>query len=405
MNREISKVYKVAIIGGGMGGLVSSILLSERFGGDGVCLIEKLPRLGKKILSTGNGQCNISNIDLSCGHYHSNNRDFYVPIITKYPYKSLESFFKNLGIPMIEEDGKIYPLSKQANCILDGLRFKVESLKTNVFLNTVAIGIIKENFYKIKCENNVEIYAENVILAVGGKSQRHLGTDGSSYKLATSLNHSLTNLYPSLVQLKVEQSKIKGLKGLKQKANVKAVVGGKVVSEKLGEVLFTDYGLSGNTIFYLSSYLVDKDGELLIDFCVDLSHDEMESLLRAKCENCKYLTYENLLSGFMNSKIATACLRNYGYDVTKNINKKDIKGVVKLVKNYKLKVIGNLGFDNSQVTKGGINTLEFDCETLESKINKGFYAIGEVLDVDGDCGGYNLQWAFSSACAVAYSIK
>ncbi len=406
MNRENSKIFKAIIIGGGMAGLTSAIILSKNFGGENIALIEGQNRVGKKILSTGNGQCNLTNLDLSLSHFHSKNSGFFKNSIEKYGNNQMISFFNELGVLTTLEEGKVYPLSKQAGSVLDALRFKLESLNTKVFLGSKAIRTIKENSFKVTLDNGEVLLSENLVVAVGGKSSSHLGTDGTSYSLLTSFGHTLTPLYPSLVQLKTDKCKIKGMKGLKLKANVKAIAGGKPVIEKEGEVLFADYGVSGNAIFYISSYVVDKKAKLVLDLVPNLSTKELNGFLTSKVKNCPYLTLENLLSGVINSKIASAVLRNSGFsDLTAKISSVNLEKIVSLVKNYEIDIVGYMGFDNSQVTKGGINVNEFNPLTLESKLLSNLYAVGEVLDVDGDCGGYNLQWAFSSALTASNSIK
>ncbi len=406
MNRENFKVFKAIIIGGGMAGLTSAIILSKKFGGENIALVEGQNRVGKKILSTGNGQCNLTNLDLNLSHFHSKNSEFFKNSIEKYNNNQMISFFNELGVLTTFEEGKVYPLSKQSSSVLDALRFKLESLNTRLFLGSKAIRTIKENLFKVTLSSGEILHGENLIIAVGGKSASHLGTDGTSYSLLTSFGHTLTNLYPSLVQLKTDKAKIKGMKGLKLKANVKAVVNEKTAVEKEGEVLFTDYGVSGNAIFYISSYVVDKKAKLILDLVPNLSKEDLKAFLIKKVKNCSYLTLENLLSGIINNKIASAVLRNNGFsDLNEKISSIDLEKIVNLVKNYEIDIVGSMGFDNSQVTKGGISVNEFDGVTLESKIICKLYAVGEVLDVDGDCGGYNLQWAFSSASAVSNSIK
>ncbi len=234
-----------------------------------------------------------------------------------------------------------------------------------------------------------------------------ISSDGTSYSLLTKFGHKLTKLHPSIVQLKTEKSKIKGLKGLKQKVLLKGCVKDKEVCSFLGDVLFTDYGVSGNAVFSASSYLTgESDTKVIIDFCPQLSEEELKLQIINKIKNCPYLTVEYALMGVINNKIASSILKNcLGLDLTKNISEINVNKVINAVKNYELKVEGTAGFDNSQVTRGGVSLNDFDCVTLESKLLKGLYACGEVLDVDGDCGGYNLQWAFASACAVSEAIK
>ncbi len=406
MNRENFKIYKAVIVGAGMAGLTSSIALANRFGGENIALIEGQSRVGKKLLSTGNGQCNLTNLDLDFSHFHSKNNGFFEESIKNYPNSSLISFFNELGVLTTAEGGKVYPLSKQASSVLDALRFKVESLNVKLFLGVKAMRTIKENHFVITLDNGEELHSKNLIIAVGGKASAHLGTDGSSYHLLTSFGHELTSLYPSLVQLKTNKNAIKGMKGLKLKSNVKVISCDRVIAEKLGEVLFTDYGVSGNAIFYASAYATQNNSKLLLDLVPDLSYDELTCFLTKKVKNCPYLTLESLLSGIINNKIAAAVLRNSGYqNLSEAVSLSGLDKIAKLIKNYELDVLGTTGFSNAQVTKGGIDVSGFNPSTLESKLVSGLYAVGEVLDVDGDCGGYNLQWAFSSAMSASNSVK
>lgn len=407
MNRENSQVFKAVIVGGGASGLALSIMLAEKFGGEKIMLVEKLDRVGKKLLQTGNAQCNLSNLSGDLSHFHSKNVNFYANTLNTCSDK-IEGFFNRLGVLLVSDGDKVYPLSKQASSVVDALRFKVESLKVSLHLNTVVTAIKKRgNLFEIQSDNGLGTIAENVVVCVGGKSQKHLGTDGESYSLLTAFGHKLTSLYPSIVQLKTDVPKIKGLKGLKQKVGAKAVVNGKVVSETYGDLLFTDYGVSGNACFYLSSYLSSNaNSQIVIDFCPELSLEELTSSLELKQKNCPYLTGEYLLSGIVNNKIACSVLRNSGFtSLSSPIGEFSARKVALKIKEYSLDVKGTMGFDNSQVTKGGIDTSEFNDNTLESNLVSGLYACGEVLDVDGDCGGFNLKWAFASAIKVSESIK
>ena len=407
MNRENSSVFKAVIIGGGASGLALSIILSKKIGKGKVALFERLDRVGKKLLQTGNGQCNLSNISDDLSRFHSENEGFHTFVINYYSSK-IEEFFNNLGLPLSCDGDRVYPLSKQASSVVDALRFKSSDLGVELFLNTNVTAIKKKgNLFTIIDDNELGTIAENVIVSSGGKSQKHLGTDGTSYQLLTALGHKLTSLYPSIVQLKTESGKIRGLKGLKQKVKAKAVVNGKALSESYGDLLFTEYGVSGNVCFSLSSYLSGKsNGEIIVDFCSELSLEKLISLIKTKQDNCPYLTGEYLLMGIMNNKIALSVLKNSGFsNLSLPISKYNAEKVARAVKSYSIAVTGTKGFDNSQVTKGGIDTRDFNDKTLESKLVPNLYACGEVLDVDGDCGGFNLKWAFASSFAVGESIK
>ena len=406
MNRENFGIFKAVIIGAGASGLALAINLSKKYGGENIALIERLDRVGKKLLTTGNGQCNLTNFDCDLSHFHSKTNGFFSEIIEKYGKNAVVSFFEDLGIPIRFDGDRAYPLSKQASSVLDALRFKISSLKTKVLLSAKVIGLNRENgVYNIETDSGEKYMAESVIVAVGGSAQKHLGTDGGSYFLLENFGHKLTKVYPSIVQLKADVKRLKGLKGLKQKVKANALVNGKVVVQTCGDIMFTDYGLSGNVSFYLSSYFAGASAcDMEIDFCPELNREELKTLLVKKQRNCSYLTVEYLLQGVMNGKIASAILKNSGVDLSLPINKINLDNVLDIVKNYRIKILGTLGFDTAQVTKGGIDVTDFNPKTLEIKLSKNLYAVGEVLDVDGDCGGYNLTWAFSSAFAVSDAI-
>ena len=370
----------------------------------------------KKILSTGNGQCNLSNVNSAFqnSHYHGKNAKFCAFALETYDHKSLIEFFNKIGVQTTIVEDKIYPLSMQANSVLDALRFKLESLGVDVYFNTTAYNISKNNLgFKIFSKNqnqDIILQTNKVLLATGGKSADHLGSDGSGYSLYESFGHKVTPLYPSICQLKTEN--VKGLKGLKQKANCYALVGDKILSQSYGDILFTDNGVSGNTVFYLSSYLVDKkDAYIVVDFCPTLSKERLTEIIYDKIKNCPYVKMHNLLSSIVNNKIGERIIIsalnikiNENTPTISALTKSQIDAIIYQSKNYFFKVVGNAGFKNSQVTKGGLDVLDFNEKTMESKLQKGLYATGEVLDIDGDCGGFNLQFAYSSSRVASQGI-
>ena len=398
MNRENNLNFKYVIIGGGTSALALSILIATKEGGDKVAVIERLDRVGKKLLSTGNGQCNVLPKSNETLNYHGENPSFFTEILKKYDNDAIKEFLSSIGVTLTLEGDKYYPYSKQASSVVDALRFKMQSLGVNVILGEKVIELKKGKNFSAICESGKTISASKVIVATGGCSQKSFGTDGSGYKLLQNFGHTLTKVYPSIVQLKTETSKIKGLKGLKHKVTLKAMVGGLEKATFNGDLLFTDYGVSGNAVFYLSSYLYNG-GELKVDFCPDFSLEELTTIIENKQEKCPYLTAEYLLSSIIPNKLACQVLRNSGYNLSGGITSLNAGEVARVIKNYSILVTGTMGFENSQVTKGGIKTQEFNLD-MQSKLVSGLYAIGEVLDVDGDCGGFNVKWALSSALAL-----
>ncbi len=397
----MQKIYKVIIIGGGASGLFCAINLTKgenAFCGEDLLILERLNRVGKKLIATGNGQGNLSNANISLENYYGD-KGFIKAFFENAKDIDLEDELKSLSIPLYTDElGRKYPLSRQANAVLDVFREYLQinnvNIKTDAFVNEV----VKENgYYRVKSSAG-EFMAKKVIFAFGGKAGAQFGTDGSSYKLLEKFNHSVTKTYPSLVQIKTEREKIKGLKGIKEDARLTLLDGDTVIKQCCGEVLFTDYGISGNAVFYISSaYYTAKNPMLKIEFLPSLTVEEAVTILKNKQRVIKNLNFENALLCVINKKLA--------YNICKNAESLTPNVLAKELKNFYLKPLGTLSFDNAQVTKGGIDTNQINPFTLRSKLEKDFYIIGEALNVDGDCGGYNLHFAFLSALTVANAIK
>ena len=384
--------YKAIIVGGGASGLMCAIdLLRDEncLLGQDILILEKNDRVGKKLLATGNGQANLSNVNLSANNYHGDKRliDLFIQGLNKI---NLQEYLENLGIPLTTaSDGKQYPLSKQANVVLDIFRQFLAYNNVNTLTNQTVVGIDKtKQGYLVKTEQN-NFTCTNVVLAFGGSVGKQFGTDGSSYKLATNLGHEVTKLYPSLVQLKTNLNAIRGLKGLKEKVRVSAYDNGKLVKQSEGDLLFTDFGVSGNAIFEVSSYLTNaKNPSINVEFLHWLTQEQIEEIIDKRL-SLKYLPKEEVLSCIINKRIGQAIL--------KNCKEYSGKCIANLLKNFRLEITGNLGNNYAQVTKGGIQGKHIG-DSYESTINEGLY-------VDGDCGGYNLTFAFISGILASKGIK
>lgn len=396
----MQKIYKVAIIGGGASGLISAVELclgKNCFLGSDIAILERSDRVGKKLISTGNGQGNLSNAEIGENNYYGD-KDFIKAFFNSNKI-TISEYFSELGIPFVtEKNGKQYPMSKQASAVLDIIRNVLDKKGVNIFTNSLVLDIKNDySHYNITCGDGNVYKAENIILAFGGKSAKQFGTDGSSYVLAEKFGHKLTKLYPSLVQLKTSLEEIKGLKGVKEKARISAFDGNKFLKSVCGDVLFTEYGISGDAVFNISSTLVDKANPyVILEFLPNVDSDEIVSILERRKRTGLYPT-DKILDGIVNKKVGSAILKlAKSYDAVK---------ITDTLKNYKLKITGNLGFNYSQVTKGGISTEYVNPKTFESQIKKGVYLIGELLNVDGDCGGYNLDFAFKSGIIASKNIK
>lgn len=392
--------YSVAIIGGGFSGLCASVRLGKSLN-EKVLVLEGNKRVGKKIIATGNGQGNLTNVNVDAKFYHGD-QAFAFNALSRYSNRALIEFFENLGLITDEYMGKVYPASFTASSITDVLRFELERLKVTVKTETYVTKITKDRDFKIECENGEIYFADKVICAFGGKSGAGFLTDGKSYKLLTNLGHSLTSLFPSLVQLKCEKEKIKGLKGIKQEAKVGLYDDKQHIVTFDGDILFTDYGVSGNAIFSLSAYLKClKNPRIKIEFLPTISREVLTEKLTKKCT--MKVEWEKLLISVLPTRLALAVLKSCDLNHLEIASSNKIKKLVDEIKRFELNIVGTAGFENSQVTAGGISTKEITAN-MQSKLVKGLYVIGEALDVDGDCGGYNLQWAFTSAMVATEDI-
>ncbi len=394
------ETFKVAVIGGGASGLLCAIeLLSGKnaLNADGVILLEKNDRVGKKLIATGNGQCNLFNTDMTENHFYGDG-EFLTQFIDNCHKIDISAYFYKMGIPFcFDDEGRGYPISKQASSVLDIIRARLSEKGLNVQTNACVVNIIKKStVFEIFTESG-RYYAENVVLAVGGKTAKQFGTDGSAYGLAQNFGHKVTALYPSLVQLKTNLDSIRALKGLKERAKVSVYDGDAYLGRSVGDLLFTDYGVSGNAVFKVSPFAVSaKEPNLKIEFLPDISIKELENILIDR-SGIDFFKNENMLCGLVNKRIGQA--------IIKTAKDKSERGVAYAVKNFNLKVTGNTGFNYAQVTKGGIKTNDVDKRSYESKICDNLYLVGEYLDVDGDCGGYNLTFAFTSGITSAKYIK
>lgn len=398
----MQKTYYVAIIGGGFSGLILADVLSSAIGAEKVLLIEKNDRVGKKILATGNGRGNITNLSVGEENYHSVNGANVGEIINKYGNKSIIGYFNGLGVAVSDEEGKVFPSSFQANSVLDALRQKLDYLKTDIKVGE-GVTLVEKNGkgFKITTQSG-EYFAQKVVFACGGKAGKQYGTDGSAYSLLKPFGHTVTKLYPSLVQVKTDVQKIKGLKGIKQRATVTAISNGEKIKSFTGDLLFTDFGVSGNVIFNLTAYFpVEKSVMLSIAFLPDKSWGELSEFIASKFKNMPFVNGEDVLTGIINKQVGKAIVKEcqgLTYD------EKGAKKLASLIKDFRLEVKGTLGFDYAQVTKGGIPFNQVSPRDMQSVKVKDLYIVGEMLDVDGDCGGYNLQWAYSSAMTAADGV-
>ena len=392
---------EIAVIGGGASGMMAAI--TARKSGKEVVILERKDRILKKVLITGNGRCNITNVNANISNYFGKNISSVENILNSFNPQDTMDFFNGLGIICNEENrGKVYPLSGQASSVVDALRFEAERLGVRIETEFYVRKIEKEGFkFKIYSEDRKKIEAGRVIIAAGGQSYPELGSNGSGFELAKELGHSVTRLSPSIVQLKTEKHQVKGLQGIKTDVAVTAYGDNKKICTYDGELLFTDYGISGNVVFNISFVMpLYKNIEFEIDFMEKFDYNELYEMLKERKRILSHLTMENYFNGMINKKLGQFLSKVSGIEKlskpVKDLNDSEIRKLCTVLKKYRIKILETTGFKNAQVTAGGVSLDEVNSETLESKIVKGLYFSGEVLDVYGECGGFNLQWAWAS---------
>lgn len=399
---------KIIVIGGGASGLVAAIEAAK--GGATVHILEKMNKPAKKILVTGNGKCNLTNEFQEEACYRGNHAKDVFPLIQKYGYEFTRNYFMKLGIHTSNNHGYIYPLSGQAETIARALISKAESLDIVISTDCLVERITKNNhgFQVTYVDRNTNdkksMFCNKVILAAGGSAASKQGSDGSGFMLAERLGHSLVTPKPSLVALHSNLKYLKQLAGVRVKAQMKLMIDGKNATEEEGELQITSYGLSGVAIFQMSRYAVEslslgRSVSVVVDLLPNCPANEWLKLLQQFISDCYYKSIGELLDGFMNWKLSNILLRELGIPSDMpciNITEKQMHKIVEGYKCWNVPIIGYNDFEQAQVTQGGVDLREVDMTTLESKLVSGLYFSGEILDVDGTCGGYNLQWAWTS---------
>lgn len=403
---------KVAVIGGGASGMCAAIELMNNVTDKTdveVTVLEKMTRVGKKLLVTGNGRCNITNMNSARSGYRGDT-DFAKTALSRFTPESNIEFFNSLGLyTRTEEDGRVYPLSNQASSVLDALRFECERLGVKFVCDYRAVHIKEAvTAFSRKIVINNRDRFDYVIVASGGKAAKIHGTDGDSYDLLKMLGHTVTPIAPALVSLNCSDF-TKSLKGIRSVCRVELIIDGKTEYKNFGEVQFTDYGLSGIPIMQLSRFVSmspSNNIQIYLDLTPDFSKEKLHEYLISRREKDTGLC-ENMLSGIINKQLCITIMKECNIAVNGRVNalsEEKINALSEILKCWKINVKNSRSFEYAQATAGGVKCCEFDPETMESRLVDGVYCCGEALDVDGDCGGYNLQWAWSSGRTAGRSI-
>lgn len=440
------KTERIAIIGGGASGLMTAVLLARK--GFYVTIIEQKDKIGKKLLTTGNGRCNITNRLAEPKHYFSRTDNLMNYLLKEFPVAKALDFFESIGITTKElEKGKLYPYSLEAKSVVKAFLYELEYWGVPVLYNTRVTKLEKQEKWLVKAEQKVEetenkqgksgkeekadkagkkasaktknhsLSFDKVVLCAGGMSYAVSGSDGSGFELAKKLGHTIIPPMPAIVQLVMNEKQFpyyKHLSGTKTEARVKLLDKNtqKVLREEEEEFLFTSYGVSGPAVLLLSSNVAYAQAnrqklELAVNFFPEKNKEELAEFLKNKIEQVPYFTIEQVLEMMMPNRLIAVMLKQLKIEPAKRADEvavAEIGEILRFLTDLRLEVVSAYQWQQAQVTAGGVSCLEVSGSTLESKKAKGLYFAGEVLDMDGDCGGFNLQWAWTSAMAVAAAI-
>lgn len=421
--------HKLFIIGAGAAGLIAAVTARDM--GMDTAILESNDRIGKKILMTGDGRCNITNESTATGtdeatalsrKYHCNQPDFPWTVLQQFGIRQTIDFFSMLGLPLTTlKEGLMYPMSLQAAAVLDIFELALEDRNVPVYLNNKVLDVTVSNDdprFTIKCqtENEEEVIytSDYLILCAGGLAGPNAGKERPGYTLAEGMGHTLVEPVPAIVQLKLQYPNMRALSSIKMQGRAHIKVNGNVVRSECGEIVFTDYGISGPPILQLSrnaaSHLARGEHVTIsVELMPDRTEEEVVEFMDKLWETFAHRTVADALMGSFNKKLVSVLLKETGLDqqpelLCRDLPKKTKMKFYRIMKHWEFKVTDTNGFTNAQVTAGGIDTREIIEGTLESRLVPGLYFAGEIIDVDGDFGGYNLQWAWSSGYAAAMAL-
>lgn len=394
------KQFDVIIVGAGPAGMSAAIAAARE--DQEVLLLEGADKIGKKILVTGNGRCNLSNVDQVPEHYRSDCPDRAWKVLTSFSDQEMEDFFGSLGIITRNKNGYIYPYNEQAASVRDAFEICItyeRRIKVETGAHVDDIEPVRKG-YLVRTKDR-KYTGHSVIITTGGYAGPKIGCDGSGYRLACRLGHEIIKPLPALTPLKSSAPFLKKVSGVRNQARITLMIDGQEVVTEEGELQWTDYGISGVAIFQISRFAITalEQGQkvsLDLDFTPEWTESQLRDLLYKLKKKCSYKTALEWLYGILPYKLLPVVLREarIGEEVlVADLKNSDLDALVKAIKHFVLRTNGYIGYEKAQVTRGGISLNEVK-ESLESVYHKGLFFAGEVLDVDGTCGGYNLQWAF-----------
>jgi predicted Rossmann fold flavoprotein len=395
----------VIIVGGGAAGMVAAI--SARRQGAMVTVLERNPRVGKKLLATGNGRCNFTNINADVNCYSGNDPKFVYSALSAFTVEDTLRFFEKLGIQhKVEDLGKVFPMSGQASSMLDVLLYEMEQSGIQIICSAYVTDMEKKNkrFY-IRTESGRIYEGDRVILAAGGKAMPSSGSDGNGLELAAKLGHRITDVFPALVQLMLDGKYFKRIDGVKFVGTAEVLYNKKTLARDRGDILFTNYGVSGPPILQISR----KAGELLnqqkqpllkVVIMDEMGREELREIIKKRIQAGPAKPVDFSFVGLINKRLIPVVLIEAGIEDFKrpvsSLSQFEIEQITQILTDWRFRIRGTKSWPSAQVTAGGIDTREIHQETMESKLTEGLYLAGEIMDIDGLCGGFNLQWAWTS---------
>lgn len=400
--------YDCAVIGGGASGMMAAITAAKK--GARVIIIEHTKKLGSKLLQTGNGKCNFTNLNMTPQMYQNDDIDFVEHVISNFGVAQTLDFFKSIGVFYSERSGYVYPHSGTAASLQEALIFELGRLNVKIKTDFTVTDIEKIDDRFIIKTNNFYYEAASVIIAAGSKAAPKTGSDGTGYAFAQKFGHRIIKPLPALVQLVSDMKYCNVMAGVRSVGKVSLYVDNAPVCSDCGEIQYTDYGISGIPVFQISRYAVKaldlhKKVSVSVNMLPDIDEDDLYADIEKRINTDKDKNIEQFFAGILNKKLVCAVAKVMDIDLTacvKDIGKKTLFEFTKVLRNFEFNIVNFKGFDTAQVCQGGISLDEIS-GNMESKLIKGLFFAGEIVDVDGKCGGYNLQWAWSSGYVAGFN--
>ena len=400
----------IIVVGAGAAGLVASITAARA--GYKVTLLEQNSKIGRKILVSGNGKCNIDNRYISSNRFHGQNPEFIEAVLKDHDFNTVEKFFTSIGLELIEgKEGKMFPMSLQASCVVELLEYEAKKSGVEIICECSVTSVCKEaDTFIIESSQGTKT-SKKLLLSSGSPAAPQLGGSDSGYTFAKMMGHSLVPTHPSLVQLCSDENWVKTCAGVKVAGIAKLYANGEYITEKKGDLLFTNYGISGLAILDISREVSTRLAnyeycELHMDLMPQLSKEKLTNLLLDRIENESAKPLSLWLQGVLNKKLIPIILEQSKCNAAteSDLNRKEVSKLVYAIKNFKLSINDTKGFKGAEVATGGIDTTQVDPKRMESKLVPNLYFAGEILDVDGDRGGFNFHFAWVSGLRLGEAL-